>query len=83
MTLFFSVSVFSEKKAEKTGKKSFWEKYMISENITYSSIIQQDPLYLKGLIRNKPHKFCECSPMWTEFICPWAKAMLRLVMLKR
>lgn len=26
MTLFFSVSVFSEKKAEKTGKKSFWEK---------------------------------------------------------
>lgn len=56
---------------------------MVSENITYFSIIQQDPLYLKGLIRNKPHKFCECSPIWTEFICAWAKAMLRLGMLKR
>ena len=56
---------------------------MVSENITYFSIIQQDPLYLKGLIRNKPHKFCERSPIWTEFICTWAKAMLRLGMLKR
>lgn len=83
MTLFFSVSVFSEKKLKKQEKSPFGKKYMVSENITYFSIIQQDPLYLKGLIRNKSHKFCECSPIRTEFICPWAKAMLRLGMLKR